>query len=222
MSIYLVIFIVLGIATGKRGEILMPFAALFMCYILPSILYNKKIFSSRNTIIIIVLVYLATGPVADLAMAMALGRDNQGHTSSVNTFDNITQLYNDKETLHNMYQAFMSDIDNGGDNDYGWSEYYVDNILLDRFCNLRVCDATLYYATKLGYDNEVMHKYLKNYITFQIPSPILKLFGNSQNKFENAFTPGDLISTQGLGLKYQYMGYRVARRHWYWFVPLGI
>ena len=97
LSIYLVIFIVLGIATGKRGEILMPFAALFMCYILPSILYNKKIFSSRNTIIIIVLVYLATGPVADLAMAMALGRDNQGHTSSVNTFDNITQLYNDKE-----------------------------------------------------------------------------------------------------------------------------
>lgn len=210
LSIYFVIFIVLGIATGKRGAILMPFAALFMCYILPSILYNKKIFSSRNTIIIIVLVYLATGPVADLAMAMALGRDNQGHTSSVNTFDNITQLYNDKETLHNMYQAFMSDIDNGGDNDYGWSEYYVDNILLDRFCNLRVCDATLYYATKLGYDNEVMHKYLKNYITFQIPSPILKLFGNSQNKFENAFTPGDLISTQGLGLKYQYKGYRVA------------
>lgn len=210
LSGYFAIFIALGISTGKRGQILMPFAALFMCYILPSILYNKKIFTTRNTIIIIVLVYLATGPIADLAIAMALGRDNQGHTSSSKTFDNITQLYDDKEALHNMYQMYMSSMDNGGDNDYGWSEYYVDNILLDRFCNLRVCDATLYYANKLGYDNKIMQNYLYNYIIYQIPTPILKAFGYSENKFVNAFSPGDLISTEGLGLNYQYKGYRVA------------
>ena len=39
---YLAIFIMLGIATGKRGTILMPFASMLMCYIIPAILYNLK------------------------------------------------------------------------------------------------------------------------------------------------------------------------------------
>ena len=207
---YLAIFIMLGIATGKRGTILMPFASMLMCYIIPAILYNKKIFSYKGAILLLVIVYLTTGPVADLAMAMAVGRDDSGKTSSSKTFDNILRIYNDKELLHNLAQAYMASNDNGGDNNYGWSEYYVDNILLDRFCNLRVCDATLYYAKKLGYDNRIMHKYLENQILFQIPTQILKILGNNANKFDNDYTPGDLISTQGLGLRSQYKGFRVA------------
>lgn len=208
--VYLAFFVLIGVATGKRGTILMPFASMAMCYILPAIIYNKKLFTTRNTFLIIILFYLATGPVADLAIAMALGRDNSGQTSSSQTFDNITKIYNDKERLHTMYQAYMAMSDNGGDNNYGWSEYYVDNILLDRFCNLRVCDASLYYASKLGFDNPKMHDYFYHRLMFQFPTPILRLLGDNSNKFEYNFTPGDLLSTEGLGLTYQYMGFRVA------------
>lgn len=207
---YLGLLVLIGIGTGKRTLIFGPFVAMFMCYLIPAIVNNKKLFTTRNSILIIALVYLVTGPAADLAMAMAMGRDNSSQTSSSRTFSNITQLYGDREQLHNMYQMYMSNIDNGGDNDFGWSEYYVDNIMLDRFCNLRVCDASLYYARKLGYDNPRMQDYLYKQIIYLLPTPILNVFGYHFNKFEYGYTPGDLLSTEGLGLKYQYKGYRVA------------
>lgn len=31
----------------------------------------------------------------------------------------------------------------------GWDETYVDNFLLNRYCNMRITDETLYYAMKL-------------------------------------------------------------------------
>lgn len=207
---YLGLLVIIGIGTGKRTLIFGPFVAMFMCYLIPVIVDNRKLFTTRNTILIVVLVYLITGPVADLAIAMAIGRDNSEQTSSSQTFNNIVNLLSDRERLYDMYQTYMTYIDNGGDNDYGWSEYYVDNIMLDRFCNLRVCDASLYYAQSLGYDNPVMHNYLSNQIVYQVPTPILRAFGINQNKFEDAFTPGDLLSSEGLGLKQQYKGYRVA------------
>lgn len=95
----------------------------------------------------------------------------------------------------------------GGDNFYAWSEYYVDNILLDRICNLRTQDLTLDYATKLGYDNSKMHRYAENFLMFQIPTPILDIFGYTTNKFDSNYTPGDLLSTEGLGLKNMYKGF---------------
>lgn len=210
LVIYFLAFVGLGLATGKRATIFVPIVALVLCYLLPTITENKRLFSSRNTILILLGIYLVTGPIADMAAAMAVGRDNSETTGAQKTFDKIMNIYNDKELLHDLYQIYMSNKDNGGDNSYGWSEYYVDNILLDRFCNLRVCDVTLYYAEKLGYNNPKMHEYTENQILFQLPTPVMQEFGFKIDKFSNNYTPGDLLSTLGLGYKYQYHGYRVA------------
>ena len=99
--------------------------------------------------------------------------------------------------------------DNGGDNLSGWSEYYVDNIMLDRFCNLRVCDMTIDYANNLGHDNPVMHDYMSNQVLFLLPTPILNALGVKLNKYELNFTPGDLLSMESLNIGH-YHGYRVA------------
>ena len=45
---------------------------------------------------------------------------------------------------------------------------------------------------------------------FQIPTPILDIFGYTTNKFDSNYTPGDLLSTEGLGLKNMFKGFRVA------------
>ena len=55
-----------------------------------------------------------------------------------------------------------------------------------------------------------MGKYADNFFTFLIPTPILNIFGYTRNKFENNYTPGDLLSTDALGLRNQYMGFRVS------------
>ena len=141
--IYLIVLAALGLATGKRTMIFSSFVTIAMCYIVPLFSENKKLFSRKSVIYCFIAIYLVTGPVADLAAAMALGRDNSEQTGAAKTFDNIIDLYQDKEKLHYLYNAFLLRTDNGGDNLSGWSEYYVDNIMLDRFCNLRVCDMTI-------------------------------------------------------------------------------
>lgn len=144
--IYLVVLAALGLATGKRTMIFSSFVTIAMCYIVPLFSENKKFFSRKSVVYGFIAVFLVTGPIADLAAAMALGRDNQGQTGAGKTFDNIIELYQDKEKLHTLYNLMLARTDNGGDNLSGWSEYYVDNIMMDRFCNLRVCDMTIGYA----------------------------------------------------------------------------
>lgn len=207
--IYLFVLAALGLATGKRTMIFSSFVTIAMCYIVPVFSENKKLFSKKTFFYGLIAVYLVTGPIADLAAAMALGRDNSEQTGAAKTFDNIINLYQDKERLHFLYNAFLLRTDNGGDNLSDWSEYYVDNIMMDRFCNLRVCDMTIWYANNLGFDNPKMHEYMANQVLFLLPTPILQSFGIYVNKFELQYTPGDLISMESLNLRY-YHGYRVA------------
>lgn len=207
--IYLVVLAALGLATGKRTMIFSSFVTIAMCYIVPLFSENKKFFSRKSVVYGFIAVFLVTGPIADLAAAMALGRDNQGQTGAGKTFDNIIELYQDKEKLHTLYNLMLARTDNGGDNLSGWSEYYVDNIMMDRFCNLRVCDMTIGYAKKLGFDNYVMHEYMGNQVLFVLPTPILQSLGIHVNKFELQYTPGDLLSMESLNLR-SYHGYRVA------------
>ena len=210
LILFFILNVALGLATGKRTTILGPVMTLAMCFLIPAFTENKRLFSARNTMIFFVALYLVTGPAANMAMAMAVGRDNKGQTSAAMTFDNIMRIYQDKELLHSLYQMTIMDRDNMGNNMYGWSEYYVDNVLLDRFCNIRVCDATLFYADRLGFDNPRMHEYMTNQVLFLLPTPVLRALGIHINKFELQYTPGDLLSTEGLKLRQQYRGYRVA------------
>lgn len=207
--LYLIILLALGLATGKRTAIFGSLVTIVMCYVVPIFTENKRIFSRRTLLIGFIGIYLITGPIANLAAAMALGRDNSGRTSSSETFQKIIDLYQDKERLNAMYKTFLMTTDNAGDNSFGWSEYYVDNIMMDRFCNLRVCDMTIDYANKLGFNNPTMHEYFTKQLLFVFPTPILNFIGINVNKFQYQYTPGDLISMESLKIGH-YHGYRVA------------
>lgn len=211
LIIYFSFIVFLAVVTTKRTLMFTSIVSWGVMTFLVVLLENKRLFKAKTNILIILGLYLATGPVADLATAMILNRQSAYSSKAGETLSNIWDLYLDKEKLHTAYNmASLSNSDNGGDNFYAWSEYYVDNILLDRVCNLRTQDLTLDYATKLGYDNPKMHKYAENFLMFQVPTPILNGLGYTTNKFENNYTPGDLLSTEGLGLKNMYKGFRVA------------
>lgn len=174
VKFYIVLFAIIGIATTRRGPIFSAFLSIALIYIYLIIINNKKILTKRNIFLILLGLYLVTGPMADLAAAMIINRQLQGQTSVEKTFDAVWKTYNDKELLHNSYQAVSAFEDNGGDNSVGWSEYYIDNIFLDRFCNLRVIDATLYNAKVAGFNNRRGHEYFTEYWINQLPSPITK------------------------------------------------
>jgi len=211
LILYLVLLSIIAIATTKRAILFNMVTAWIVMTFFVSILEKKKLLTNKSLTYLLIGFYLITGPLADMAIAMSINRAKIYSSKSSTTFSDIMKIYSDKEKLHSMYQiGTFSNTDNKGDNFSQWSEYYIDNIFFDRFCNLRTQDITLDYATKLGYGSKRMQDYAEHFFLFQIPSPILKEFGYSENKFEYHYTPADLLSTDALRLNQQYNGFRVC------------
>ena len=144
LIIYFSFIVFLAVVTTKRTLMFTSIVSWGVMTFLVVLLENKRLFKAKTNILIILGLYLATGPVADLATAMILNRQSAYSSKAGETLSNIWDLYLDKEKLHTAYNmASLSNSDNGGDNFYAWSEYYVDNILLDRVCNLRTQDLLL-------------------------------------------------------------------------------
>lgn len=205
--VYLFFLILIGVATTKRAIMFQPIIALISSYVLLLILNNQILLNVKKMFLIIVGVYLVTGPVSDMAMAMILNRAISYQQNASKTFENIIDLYKDKEKLHYLYQSKLIESDNQGKNEDGWSEYYVDNILLDRFCNIRVVDATIYHAQNLGFGKSMLMKdYAKDFFINMLPSFML----GSIEKNREITSPGDILSSESLRRHTLYKGYRVA------------
>lgn len=209
--IYILILSIVAIATTRRTIMMNMAVSWGVMSLFIVLLENRKIFTPRNTFLVLIAFYLITGPIADLALAMIVNRQSVKNNSAANTLSEVLKIYSDKEALHSLYKmGNFSTTDNAGDNFNQWSEYYIDNIFFDRFCNLRTQDITLEYAQHLGYGSHRMKEYAENFLLFQVPTPILRFFGYRENKFDTNYTPGDLLSTDALGLRTQYMGFRVC------------
>lgn len=203
---YIVFISVLGIATTRRAIVFDGLAAIIFLYLVNLLVFRKRnhIKFSWKTVLLVCFAIWATGPVADLATAMILNRKNI--TSGKNTFDDVMALYKDKEQLHTMYQLALSENGNGGNNTMGWDEYYVDNIFLDRFCNLRVQDETLDLAKRTGYGSRLMEKYFDQYVINCLPGFIVNLIGSRKDVL---YTPVDAMLKQRFSI-YQFEGWKVG------------
>lgn len=208
---YFIVLSIVAIASTRRMILMNMAVSWGVMSLFIAIYNNKKLFSGKSMLYFVVAFYLLTGPIADLATAMIINRKFSQSNSASSTLSNVWVLYSDKELLHEAYQkGTFSNTDNKGANYSMWSEYYIDNVFFDRFCNLRTQDITLDYAHKLGYNSKKMNDYANSFLLFQVPTPILRVFGYEGNKFDNYYTPGDLLSTAALGLRNQYAGFRVC------------
>ncbi len=202
---YMLLLAIVGIATTRRMLIFNALTVLLLVYAYAVLMENRKILTTKRTIIIAVGFYLLTGPLTDIAAAMSLNRHNLSGSS---TFNDVWELYQDKERLNMLKQEGLSFVyDNEGNNSLGWSEYYVDNLFLDRICNVRVMDASLTYAKKLGYANAYMQDYFKQYMINLFPSPIVNSLGF---KKVVVTTPQDLMVSVRFGDYSAIGGYRVG------------
>lgn len=215
--IYTALILLLSIATTKRSLIIYPIFSLLIIYIIDATINNKQIISRKKLFFTILSIILLSGPITDLALAMSLNRHN---IKGSDTLKEVLELYNDKEKLYKLKQTLSVFAGmNIANNDEGWSEYYVDNIFLDRFCNLRVQDATIYYAQKLGYDNREMHQFAKDFIIFRIPTFITDILGEKKvvltspadKIYENYFNVPNFIGQKvggDIGIGLYWLGYK--------------
>lgn len=175
--LYIMLLIIIGVATTRRALIFNAAFNIILIYLFIIIYNNRAFFNKKNVVIVTVLVYLFTGPIADLAASMIINRELVHSMSAGKTFNEVWKLYNDKERLQTYYKLYMMTMNNDGNNEEGWSEYYVDNIFLDRFCNIRTIDGTLYNAQKMGFGCTEGIKYYENFWINELPSPIANALG---------------------------------------------
>lgn len=205
---YIIVLVVIGMATTRRVLIFNSVFTILLMTIFLAIYNNKKLFSRKNIIISLVLTYLVVGPLADMSMAMILNRQSVYSSSASKTLEDVWELYNDKEKLRTTYEYFMTTMDNGGDNEYGWSEYYVNNIFLDRFCNLRTIDGTLYNAQKAGFGCFEGGKYYESFWINELPSFITKALGLKKD-FQGTATDHMVVNNFS-GNRYTLFGFKVG------------
>lgn len=219
--IFLILLAVVGIATTRRAMVFTTFATMAVIWLLRQTLQNKLALKSKDLVGLFLGLYLITGPLADLAAAMVINRSNI--RSGGTTFEAIMQIYDNREKLHKLVSLQRSMTGNGGNNKLSWSEYYVDNIFFDRICNIRVLDASVFYAQQLGYNNSEMHQYFINGIINRLPSPIVSLIDAKKvpqttvadvmnNKyFGNSFVGWKVTGDIGAGLyMFGYFYYPIA------------
>lgn len=182
LSLYTLLVFAASIARNSRGAFIFGFTSLGIAYGMSLLLgiYNTKkvkLFTARNFLISALAIWLLTGPIADLGIAMALVRGSRSEVSSTKLLEMTLQTYQDK-TAVNALKA----IDTRERLD--WDERYLDNIFLARFCNLKFCDASLTLASKVGGDDESILDRTINSMLSALPEPLLAALNLNVNKKE--------------------------------------
>lgn len=199
---YFIFIVVLSFATNSRYVVLEPFGTFFLLLIL-SYLYNLK--SNRKSInkkyilygiisIIFIIPFLS-----DVSLAMLANRGIRTDVDRKDLFISTVNTYLDREKMEKLRKLKeingMEVVDSYSEE---WSEDYVSNFALNRYCNLRVSDNTLFHAQRVGFLNEKMYSDFWTEIVALCPMPILNFFGVKYNKNER-YSRGDKLKAMSTG-----------------------
>lgn len=212
--LFVICSFLIGIAANSRSTMFFMVLMIFLLYLTQQLIFNKtSIFLSWKKLLpILFLCFIITGPLTDLASAVVLVRNQRTDLSPTELFSQTLNLYRNKEVLYKIQKEYEQIHSTYAENNKeGWSEEYTGNIFLDRFCNLRVSDATLYYAKHLGFNNPEMRKNFYNNLLSILPTPILNIFGiNSQIKEVIEYSGGDKLYSLAMKDSHALGGFRVC------------
>ena len=161
--------------------------------------------------------------LSDMSLAMLSVRSERDKLSNSELFVATINAFKDKEGLSKLKLLSLESASNKATDE--WDEDYVNNFMLNRFCNLRISDNTIHLADKMGYNNEKMKENLSERIILLFPTPLLNLFGVNVDK-NNLFSQGDFLFSMATKTNL-FPGYRVTSYigdglatfgYWYYFI----
>ena len=203
---YTLIYIFLGMARNSRMAMLflmIDAALIFLLYLIICNVSIKRFIKIKYLIGVLLGLYILSGPLSDIGIAMIKVRGTRSETDPITLMKNTWNFY--QSPHFNDYKKIFYLRDKGMNNDM-WSEDYIDHVFLNRLCNLRVPDATLYYANKLGYTNSSMQESFYDQLLANLPAGLV----SSQSKESTRYSAGDKLYALATGRSYAIGGYRVA------------
>ena len=182
------------ISTNSRNQVIMPLLIILICALL-TILYKRRVtVSAFNVVIAFLLFFIVAGPLSDLAYAMLIARSQRQNTKFTVLLQSTLDIYKDKEKLYKLKRIADRSSNDGiyiQTND--WSEEYVSSIFLNRVCNYRVVDASIYHAQRAGMPNQAMVDDFMTRLMIMFPQPVVDLLFDHIDKAKYAYSPQDKL-----------------------------
>ncbi len=227
--LFLWLLIIIPFTANSRHLLIYPFATFALLFFLAIIKSNtsyKRYYNAKTIIIGLSFVLLIMPVLSFISDVMLANRGVRNELSRSELFERQMETFSSGEIDENKLRADEKDVESYSQ---GWTEMYLNNFALNRFCNLRVTDITLYHAKRIGFNNLLMQADFINTALSSFPNPLLKFFRVDVSK------QGELISRADylLRLSFNKMDYQRSLRvtshvsdglatFGWWYFPLQI
>lgn len=191
---YAFFLIILSFSGNSRTALLEPVGTLILLYALATLksLQANKLISKKVIIGGVVMATFIFPVFTDISDAMLINRGIRSELSSSELFSKTLETFLDKEKLAKERENRQAQIPVIENYQEGWTEEYLNNFALNRFCNIKITDITLYHTNRIGFYNETMLNDWGEQIIKNFPSPILKSLDLNLDK-NIIFSRGDLL-----------------------------
>lgn len=187
LILYSVLVIFIAIVSNWRTILfsgIATFVAMYFIGYLHGHYTLRKLLTFKKLLILFLSIFLISGPVMDLALAMLITRQTRYSTNSEDFLQETLRTFQNKKILENLKDEIKT-VDNKTYLTNRWDEKYLENFFLNRFVNLKISDNSIYYANQIGYANENMQQVLWDQIISFVPgfiAQILSIESNAANE----------------------------------------
>lgn len=208
--LYMLFMMIILVATNSRNQVIMPLMTVLICYVI-SLMYKRKItISSTKLVTSVLLVAVIAGPLSDLAFAMLVARDQRQNTKFTVLLETTLAIYSNKEALYHFKKlAERSQVEPNSYLSTDWNEYYVSSIFLNRVCNYRVADASIFHAQRAGLANQNMMDDFLARLMIVFPQPVVDFLFGHIDKSNYAYSLQDKLYAIS-GNSQVHAGYKVG------------
>ena len=176
-GIFFALILVTALAANNRSTFMSTIFELAMVYLIGVFLGIIPVrFTPTQMVLILFGALLVHGPLKDLSNAMVLVRGSKTTQSATELIELTVQTFFDKKAL-----AAFSDVESQYE---GISSIdYFSSPFLNRFCNVKMTDTSLYLVDQIGEGGKkVMRQTWKDHFLITYPAPLIKLLHIPINK----------------------------------------
>jgi hypothetical protein len=199
---YTVFIFLLSFATNSRMAMLTPIATLillFLLHILKNNINIRSLISPAKMVGLLILFVFGLSFVTDISLAMLTNRGIRGDIKWTTLVNETIETYQDEREMRILRSELAQEKNSINSYVEGWDETYLDNFMLNRYGNMRITDATLYHADKMGWMNKKMQDDFFIQLWKLLPTPLLTMLNISIDKEKLEYSRGDLLSSGLLG-----------------------
>lgn len=212
--VWIVFLIILGIASNGRKNMIMAvvvFALMLMFVYFVRGGYLTQMVNPIKMLFVLLLAYVGIGFMGDMSLAMLNTRKIRADVRGKDLLSATLDVYFDDKKMAKLKAEKETEESDITSYDEGWTEDYVSSHFLNRYCNIRITDETLWLADKIVADGKMGHMqaaFVQNMVK-QLPTPIINFFGISLDKSSILYSNGDYMYAIATNKPIR-VGYRVS------------